>query len=93
MKVLIADDQRVVRDGLVTIVGTVAGVEVVGAAGDGAEAVSLVDEHEPDVVLMDLRKPRMDGIEATAAIHARHPAVQVVVLTTYADDESVMSAL
>ncbi len=93
MKVLVADDQRVVRDGLVTIVGSLPGVEVVGAAADGAEAVSLAGEHEPDVILMDLRMPRMDGVEATATIRSRHPATQVVVLTTYADDESVMSAL
>ncbi|HXP32379.1 MAG TPA: response regulator transcription factor [Acidimicrobiales bacterium] len=93
MRVLVADDQRVVRDGLVTIVGSLAGVEVVGAAADGAEAVGLADQHQPDVVLMDLRMPRMDGVEATAAIRARLPSVQVVVLTTYADDESVLSAL
>jgi DNA-binding NarL/FixJ family response regulator len=93
MRVLIADDQRVVRDGLVTILGNLPGVSVVAAASNGVEAVSLADEHRPDVVLMDLRMPEMDGVEATAAIRAAHPAVQVVVLTTYADDESIIAAL
>lgn len=93
MRVLIVDDQRVVREGLATIVGTLPGMEVVGLAGDGSEAVELTAELEPDVVLMDLRMPRVDGAQATAAIHERSPAVRVVVLTTYADDESIISAL
>ena len=93
MKVLIADDQRVVRDGLVTIVGSLPGVEVVGAAANGQEAVTLAAESAPDVVLMDLRMPAMDGVEATAAVRAQRPQTQVVILTTYADDESVIAAL
>jgi DNA-binding NarL/FixJ family response regulator len=93
MKVLIADDQRVVREGLATIVESFDGTEVVGLASDGAEALQLVERHSPDVVLMDLRMPRLDGVEATRAIRERHPQVQVVVLTTYADDESVIGAL
>jgi DNA-binding NarL/FixJ family response regulator len=93
MKVLIADDQRVVRDGLATIVGGIPGTEIVGLAGDGAEALDLVAAHSPDVVLMDLRMPRLDGVEATGAIRERHPAVRVVVLTTYADDDTVIAAL
>jgi DNA-binding NarL/FixJ family response regulator/two-component sensor histidine kinase len=93
MRVLIADDQRVVRKGLATILSTLAGIEVVATAADGAEAVGLAVEHRPDVVLMDLRMPGMDGVEATAAISARSPDIKVVVLTTYADDESVLAAL
>jgi DNA-binding NarL/FixJ family response regulator len=93
LKVVIADDQRVVREGLATIVGTLADVEVVGLAANGQEAVALTAEHAPDVVLMDLRMPVMDGAEATAAIRSRHPATQVVILTTYADDESILAAL
>ncbi|MGH9076197.1 MAG: response regulator [Acidimicrobiales bacterium] len=93
MRVLIVDDQRVVREGLATIVGSLPGTEVVGLAANGEEAVSLSDEHRPDVVLMDLRMPAMDGIGATAAIRDRHPGTQVVVLTTYADDESIIAAL
>ena len=93
MKVLITDDQRVVREGLATIVEGFSGTEVVGLAEDGAEAVELARSEQPDVVLMDLRMPRMDGVEATRAIRAQHPSVAVVVLTTYADDESILAAL
>lgn len=93
MKVVVVDDQTAVREGLVTIVELMPGVEVVAAGGDGAEAIDLVARHEPDVVLMDLRMPRVDGVEATRAIRAAHPATQVVVLTTYADDDSVLAAL
>jgi DNA-binding NarL/FixJ family response regulator len=93
MRVVVADDQTVVREGLITLLGTMSGIEVVGAAADGEEAVSLVAEHTPDVVLMDLRMPRVDGVEATKRIRAEHPATQVVVLTTYADDESIVGAL
>lgn len=93
MKVLVADDQRIVREGLATLVATLPGVLVVGTAANGEEAVAMTAEHDPDVVLMDLRMPVMDGAQATAAIRARHPSTQVVVLTTYADDESVLGAL
>ncbi len=88
-----ADDQTVVREGLVTLLGTMAGIEVVGSAADGEEAVSLVADLTPEVVLMDLRMPRVDGVEATRRIRADHPETQVVVLTTYADDESIVGAL
>ncbi|MGH9059916.1 MAG: response regulator [Acidimicrobiales bacterium] len=93
MRILVADDQRIVREGLATIVGSLPGVEVVGLAANGQEAVMLTAEHQPDVVLMDLRMPVMDGAEATAAIRAHHPGTQVVILTTYADDESILAAL
>jgi DNA-binding NarL/FixJ family response regulator len=92
VRVVVADDQRVVRDGLVVLVGLCEGIEVVGAAADGAAAVALVDELAPDVVLMDLRMPEMDGVEATRQIVA-NSAARVVVLTTYADDESIFPAL
>jgi len=97
VKVLIVDDQRVIREGLATIVGVFPGTDVVGEASDGQEAVELLAamsaQSLPDVILMDLRMPRMDGVEATKAISERFPTVRVVVLTTYADDESVVNAL
>ena len=73
--------------------GLLPGVEVLGAGGDGEEAVRLVGELAPDVVLMDLRMPRCDGVEATRRIREQYPGTQVVVLTTYADDESLFPAL
>jgi len=93
VRVIVVDDQTIVREGLVTLLGTMSGIEVVGAAADGEEAVSLVADLAPDVVLMDLRMPRLDGVEATERVRAEHPGTQVVVLTTYADDESIIGAL
>ncbi|WP_405934327.1 response regulator transcription factor [Streptomyces longwoodensis] len=92
-RVVVADDQTVVREGIVMLLGLLPGIEVVGAAGDGKEAVRLVAEVAPDVVLMDLRMPRCDGVEATRRIRAEHPETQVVVLTTFADDDSLFPAL
>lgn len=92
-RVVVADDQTVVREGIVMLLGLLPGIEVVGSAGDGDEAVKLVAELGPDVVLMDLRMPRCDGVEATRRIRSDHPETQVVILTTYADDESLFPAL
>ncbi|MBY8887153.1 response regulator [Streptomyces sp. PTM05] len=93
VRVVVADDQTVVREGIVTLLGLLPGLEVVGAAGDGEEAVRLVAETAPDVVLMDLRMPRCDGAEATRRIRRDHPGTQVVVLTTFGDDDSLFPAL
>ncbi|KIZ14659.1 response regulator transcription factor [Streptomyces natalensis] len=92
-RVVVADDQTVVREGIVMLLGLLPGIEVVGSAADGEEAVRLVAELAPDVVLMDLRMPRCDGVEATRRIRTAHPGTQVVVLTTYADDDSLFPAL
>ncbi|MER5205775.1 response regulator transcription factor [Streptomyces sp. NPDC002825] len=92
-RVVVADDQAVVREGIVMLLGLLPGIEVVGSARDGEEAVALTAELGPDVVLMDLRMPRCDGVEATRRIRERHPGTEVVVLTTYADDDSLFPAL
>jgi DNA-binding NarL/FixJ family response regulator len=91
--VVVADDQTAVREGLALMLGLLDDVAVVGEASDGEQALALVAEHAPDVVLMDLRMPRVDGVQATARIRAGHPGTQVVVLTTYADDEHILAAL
>jgi len=93
IRVLAADDQRVVREGLAMLLGLLPDVEVAGTAADGEEVLALAAQLEPDVILMDLRMPRMDGVEATRRLRERDPAVKVVVLTTYADDRSVIEAL
>ena len=93
IRVLIVDDQRVVREGLGMLLGLLPDVEVAGAAVDGAQALAMAAELRPDVVLMDLRMPRVDGVTATRRLREAHPAIKVVVLTTYADDRSVIDAL
>jgi DNA-binding NarL/FixJ family response regulator len=93
IRVLLADDQRVVREGLGTLLGLLDGIELVGTAADGEEAVALATEHDPDVVLMDLRMPRVDGIEAIRRLAERGERPRTIALTTYADDASVLGAL
>ncbi|MBA9050765.1 MULTISPECIES: response regulator [Streptomyces] len=93
ISVIIADDHRVVREGLATILGAVSGVHVAGLAADGAQAVDLAARHEADVVLMDLHMPGTDGVEATRRLRTERPATAVVVLTTYTDDDSILAAL
>jgi DNA-binding NarL/FixJ family response regulator len=93
VRVLVVDDQTVVREGLVMLLGLSPGIEVVAAAANGEEALELARRHTPDVVLMDLRMPRVDGVEATRRILAELPRTRVIVLTTYADDDSVFAAL
>jgi NarL family two-component system response regulator YdfI len=93
IRVLIVDDHLVVREGLHTILEVSGDIEPVGEAANGAEAVRLVGELSPDVVLMDLRMPGMDGIEAIQQIKARYPAVEIVILTTYDDDEYIVQGL
>jgi DNA-binding NarL/FixJ family response regulator len=93
IRVLIADDQAIIRDGLATILGLLPDIDVVGTAPDGREAVALAVQHRPDVVLMDLRMPVLDGVAATAQLRADVPDAAVLVLTTYSDDESIVEAL
>jgi len=93
VRVVVADDQELVRDGLVTILSLLPDTEVLGVAENGEEAVAAAVRHRPDVVLMDLRMPGVDGVEATRRIATAAPDVAVLVLTTYGDDESIVAAL
>ena len=93
LRVLLADDQRVVREGLAMVLGMLDGIELVGTAADGEEAVALAAEHDPDIVLMDLRMPRLDGIEAIRRLAQKGDRPRAIALTTYADDASVLGAL
>ena len=93
IRVLVADDQRVVRDGLRMLLGMLPGIEVIGTAVDGTDAVRQAVKAVPDVVLMDLHMPNCDGVEAIRRIVREQPSVRVVVLTAYSDDDSVFAAL
>jgi DNA-binding NarL/FixJ family response regulator len=93
LRIVIADDQASVREGLVLLLGGLPDIDVVGAAADGQQALSLVAEHQPDAILLDLHMPVLDGLGATRRLAAEHPDVAIVVLTTFADDSSVIDAL
>ncbi|CAN5330755.1 response regulator transcription factor [soil metagenome] len=93
IRVIVADDQAIVRDGLVTVLSLLPDIEIVGEAANGEEAVALAADLSPDVILMDLRMPVLDGAAATARVLAANPAIGVLVLTTFADDESIAGAL
>jgi DNA-binding NarL/FixJ family response regulator len=93
IRVVVVDDHQIVRDGLVALLGALDGLEVVGTAADGKEAVHVVTETIPDVVIMDIQMPELDGIEATRFITGRQPAPRVVMLTMNEDDDTVLSAI
>lgn len=93
IRVLLVDDQVLVRQGLSTLLALEEGIQIVGEAGDGDEAIKQVGFLQPDVVLMDMRMPKRSGVEATQEIHKRYPAVKVLILTTYDEDDLIVGAL
>ena len=93
LRIIVADDQASVREGLVLLLDGLPDIEVVAAAADGQQALGLVAAHRPDAILLDLNMPVLNGIETTRRLVAEHPEVAIVVLTTYADDNSVLEAL
>jgi DNA-binding NarL/FixJ family response regulator len=93
LRVLVVDDQQIVREGLATILDMLADVSVVGSAGNGAEALELVARRRPDVVLLDLHMPVLDGVATTRRIVAEHPATAVLILTTFGEDDDALEAL
>lgn len=93
IRVLIADDQKILREGLRALLGMKEDISVVGEAGDGREACELARQTKPDVVLMDIRMPQMDGVEAAKVIKSELPKTAVIMLTTFDDDEYVIKAM
>jgi DNA-binding NarL/FixJ family response regulator len=93
IRVLVVDDQRLIRDGIASLLSIEPGLLVVGTAGDGRAALELVEQLQPDVVLMDVRMPTMDGVAATEELRGRFPSCRVLMLTTFDDEEYVVRAL
>lgn len=93
IRVLIADDQELIRQSLSFVLDAQADIEMVGTASNGREAIELVRKQKPDVVLMDIRMPEVDGVECTRLIKAAHSEIKVIILTTFDDDEYVFGAL
>lgn len=93
IRVLIADDQELIRQSLSFVLDAQADIEMVGTASDGREAIELVRREKPDVVLMDIRMPEVDGVECTRLIKSAYPQIKVIILTTFDDDEYVFGAL
>lgn len=93
IRIVIADDHVVVRDGIAAILGMQPDMKVVGQAINGEEACALFEEHAPDLMLLDLRMPKMDGLDVIRRIHSRQPGARIVIVTTYDDDEDIFLAL
>lgn len=93
IKVLIADDQELIRQSLEIVLSTKEGIEVTGTAKDGREVIRSIRKEKPDVILMDVRMPEMDGVQCTKIIKENYPQIKIIILTTFDDDEFVYSAL
>lgn len=93
IRVLVVDDQSLIREGLIIILDSQSDIRVVGQAADGREAISLASRLQPDVILMDIKMPRMDGIKATRQIKEEYAKTQIIILTTYAEDELVFEGI
>src|SRR5687768_6204777 len=93
IRVMITDDHLIVREGLRLILETTDGIEIVGEASDGAECLQVVPECKPDVILMDLQMPRMDGITAIGHLRSEHPEIAIVILTTFNEDDLMLRGL
>lgn len=93
IRIVIADDHIVVRDGLAAILGLQPDMEIVAEAGDGEEACAAFEKHRPDVLLLDLRMPKLDGVDVVRAVCAKHPDARIVIITTYAGDEDIFHSL
>lgn len=93
IKVLIADDQELIRQSLSIILGLKEGISVIGGVSDGTEVLDFVEKEKPDIILMDIRMPVMDGVECTKRLKAKYPEIKIIVLTTFDDDKYVFSAL
>ena len=93
IRVVVVDDHQIVRDGLTSLLGALDGVEVVGSAADGREALHVVGESSPDVVVMDIQMPQLDGIESTRFLVGRDPGLRILMLTMNEDDDTILSAI
>ena len=93
IKVLIADDQELIRQSLQIVLSIKEGISVIGTAENGKKVMEFLKKEKPDVILMDIRMPEMDGVQCTKAIKERYPEVKIIILTTFDDDEFVFSAL
>lgn len=93
IKLVLVDDQSLVREGLSMILSLCEDFQIIGEASNGVEAIGLVEKNRPDIILMDIRMPKMDGVEATKIIKSKHPEVKIIILTTFNEEEYILEGL